>query len=89
MPLQQIIAWIMQTLPFSQRQWKAAAFQHDTRAKSFPARPRSWIAHIPAFSRVIKATPRTPAFFVRACGPEPENVAIAARQRDPLSDHEF
>ena len=67
---------------------KAAAFQYDPRAKPFPARPRSWIAHIPALSRAIKATPRTPAFFVRACGPEPENVAVAARQRDPLSDHE-
>ena len=87
MPLQQIIAWIMQTLPFSQRHRKAAAFQHDPRAQPFPARPGSWIAHIPAFSRVIKATPRTPAFFVRACGPKPEKVAVAARQRE--AGHDF
>jgi hypothetical protein len=89
MPLQQIIAWIMQTLPFSQREWETAPFQHDTGAQPFSARPRSWIPHIPASSRAIEAMPRAPAFFVRACGPKPENVAVAARQRDPLSDHEF
>jgi hypothetical protein len=31
MPLQQIIAWIMQTLPFSQREGETAPFQHDAR----------------------------------------------------------